>query len=1008
MFVNFVRLINRKVEMFYILLILSAIMAFAPAQSAERKFEIYNSKTGEKIDVKKMAELSQNYDVIFFGEFHDDSIIHTIQKDYLEAMLKANPKTAVSMEMFERDVQNIIDDFLSDKINEEEFLKKSRPWPEYKDSYKPLVELAKASKMPVIAANIPRKYASVYSVGGMSGINKLPADERKLVARELNIKVDEYLYNFYKVMKQNLGLDSNAVVSANQENTLYLYYGAQVLKDETMGESIYDFLIANKDMKVIHFNGDFHSNDYLGTVQKLTDRSKNTRVAVITPIYVDKGKDPDYEPNEMAHSDFQIVMEEKPQPPELFPLRMGGHLGENFAISHKIRIELNPEKNYLEGSDEIILKNPMLVKGSIHILKSLKVTEVSSPQAKINYKIESLKDDSLYQEILITPVSNNIEITELYVTYKGTVYNSPNELQLNQRHSNSAGIISSAKGEGIYLPGGSYYPQTNKDIADFDIQVKLPKGQTIITSGKLEAVIDEDKTQTFVYKSELAADDFILVGGKYIEKTEMYDGKKFSVYTFSDTVNAAKYLSASIEYYQLYTKLLGPYPYSSFSVVENFFATGFGMPGYTLLSSKLMALPWVTLTPGSLAHEFVHNWWGNSVFTDYAIGNWCEALTTYCSNYYYNVLKNNQAGALDWRKKSLVSIANLPEAKNYPVIKFKYQSNNDDATIGYQKGGFIFYEIMKLIGQDRFFRGLQSFATKFKGKKAQWRDLGASFDEQVKKDSLKIPVKKALNQWLNDQKIPLMKLTSAKMDGDSLRIEITEDPDFLLSAPIEITTDLGKEIQYVTLGKFTNNVALKVNGKVKSVQLDPNYEILRHLNKWEIPYSFNQTLGDKPLMIIPSKISADYTNSEGLAKMMIEGEYNIEYKSVDNLHDSDWKERSLIVLGNNSSNKFFANLAGKYPKDVDIQTADLIIQGKKTPVEGNILLMSMGHPTNIDKFVTVIHTDNMSSLDPFKRLFRYLSYSLALLNKSKSGMPQAQMEIFPANADKQDLLRLVE
>jgi len=101
-------------------------------------------------------------------------------------------------------------------------------------------------------------------------------------------------------------------------------------------------------------------------------------------------------------------------------------------------------------------------------------------------------------------------------------------------------------------------------------------------------------------------------------------------------------LNESINYYKEYTKLFGKYPYKSFSVVENFFATGFGMPGYTLLSNKLMVMPWVTLSPGSLAHEFVHNWWGNSVFTDNNAGNWCEALTTFSTNYYYNIITGNK------------------------------------------------------------------------------------------------------------------------------------------------------------------------------------------------------------------------------------------------------------------------------------------------------------------------------------------------------------------------------
>ncbi len=100
----------------------------------------------------------------------------------------------------------------------------------------------------------------------------------------------------------------------------------------------------------------------------------------------------------------------------------------------------------------------------------------------------------------------------------------------------------------------------------------------------------------------------------------------------------------------MYTELFGAYPFDAFRIVENFFDTGFDMPGYTLLSGRLLQMPWVTLAPGSLAHEFVHNWWGNSVFVNYEEGNWCEALTTFTTYYYYNILTENDQEALSWRK----------------------------------------------------------------------------------------------------------------------------------------------------------------------------------------------------------------------------------------------------------------------------------------------------------------------------------------------------------------------
>ncbi|MGA2299007.1 MAG: ChaN family lipoprotein, partial [FCB group bacterium] len=710
--------------------LITIFFIFYSYATAERKYAIYETATGEKLSINEWAEKSLKYDVIFFGEFHDDTLIHQLQKEYLTALYEKNSNIAVSMEMFERDAQNAINDYLNGKLSEEDFLKRSRPWPDYKTFYRPLLELAKSHNAPVIAANVPRKYASMYSNDGMAVIDKLPASERGLIAAKMKIKEDEYQKMFYKTMYMNLGVDSNATLTPNQENTMYLYYGAQCLKDETMAESIINFLFysTHADYKLIHFNGDFHSNNYLGTVQKVWDRKKDVKIAVITPLYVDAGKNPDFDATTKGHCDYLIVLENKPQTPVTQSM-MGGHLGENYIMSHKININIEPSKHFIEGTDTFKFKNPILKKASVNLLKDLSVESFSSPNGEVDYKISEIKNDSLYQSIIFS--GRKGEISELVIKYKGEVYHSPNVTLLNQKHSNTPGIISDAKSEGIYLPGGSYFPQADKDLANFDVKVTVPKEMVMITSGTLVSSNTFGDKITYNYKTELQTDDVILVGGRYVSIDSIYDGKKFSVFTFEKSNVATTYLNASIEYYNLYTKLFGPYPYKSFSIVENFFATGFGMPGYTLLSNKLMAMPFILLNPGSLAHEFVHNWWGNSIYVDYNLGNWCEALTTFSANYYYNVLTKKDDAALDWRKKALLSMESLPEKNNYPVIKFKSQQNNDDATVGYQKGAFVFYEVYKLLGEQRFFQALKNFAVRLKGRRTQWFVIFAMFKEQI-------------------------------------------------------------------------------------------------------------------------------------------------------------------------------------------------------------------------------------------------------------------------------------
>jgi uncharacterized iron-regulated protein len=986
----------KKTLMFYVIILLAIV---STKVFAERQYAIYETATEKKITMKELADKSIKKDIIFFGEFHDDSIIHNLQKEYLQELYKLNSKIAVSLEMFERDVQPVIDNYLAGKITEDEMVKTSRPWPDYMKFYKPLVELAKTNKAPVIAANIPRKYAAVYSSDGWTGIEKLPPAERVFIAKKMQFKEDIYMKNFYNTMKANMGMDTNAPVSANLENTLALYYGAQVLKDETMGESIFEFINKNKGWKAVHFNGDFHSNSYLGTVQKVMDRDKSAKIAVIAPVYVESGAKPDFNSANKGEGDYIIVLENiKREMSAGSVAGMGGALNENFISSHKIKIKLDPKKHSIEGTDNFRFKNPITKSATFGLLKDLKIESITSPDGQLEYKSTT---DSMYQEITIK--SKNGEISEFNIKYSGIVNHSPNILLLNQKHSNTPGIIADSAGEGIYLPGGSYFPQADKDLADFDIEIALPKELTLITSGTLVSRKEEGATAIYNYKSELPTDDMILVGGRYMSIDTVYDGKTFSVYTFAPTPSAKTFLNASIEYYKYYTGLFGPYPYSAFKIIENFFASGFGMPGYTLLSNKLMALPWVVLAPGSLAHEFVHNYWGNSIYVNYSSGNWCEGLTTFSTNYYYNVLANKPEAALDWRKKALLSMESLPEKDNYPLAKFESQKNTNDAVIGYQKGGFLFYELLKSMGDEQFFKVLKGFAKKYKGRRASWMSMLLSFSMASQMSGSTIPVDQIFDQYLNNTAIPKLKLDNVKLQGDSLTFEVNQDLKYYMSVPVKVITNKGTTWQNCVMTDSVNKFGLKTGAEIRSITVDPDYQCLRRLNKWEIPYSFSLTLGDNPLFILPSKSSKDFAIAQEFAKMVKESDYTMDAKSIDDVQSADWANRSIIVLGDMTNNNFYKEMVNKYPNGINIVGPEIQVRELKLPAEGNMMLLNCANPKNPEKYLSIIYCSGFGSVDQFRRLFHYQSYSMVLLDKAKPGKPLSQMEIFPTLMDRGQL-----
>ena len=104
---------------------------------------------------------------VLFGEYHDQAEIHVAEVKLLEELYRLRgKKLALSLEMFEKDVQPTLNDYLTEKITETVFLENSRPWKNYQEAYKFLVDFAKAKELNVIAGNIPRYLAAKYAKDG--------------------------------------------------------------------------------------------------------------------------------------------------------------------------------------------------------------------------------------------------------------------------------------------------------------------------------------------------------------------------------------------------------------------------------------------------------------------------------------------------------------------------------------------------------------------------------------------------------------------------------------------------------------------------------------------------------------------------------------------------------------------------------------------------------------------------------------------------------------------------
>ena len=230
------------------------------------------SEKGQKIDLNRLPESLANADIILVGEWHTHSGVHRFQTDLLQQLNSRNPKVALSMEQFSRDKQNVVDEYLVGTIGEQVLMKNGNAWPNYESDYRPLVELAKSQGIDVIAANAPKPLVRCIGRQGVEYLNKLTDKERRYLAADIDTSSSPYKEKFMASMHHG-----------KPEQT-EKQFAAQVTWDETMAESIVNYIAKNPNSQVMHIAGKFHTEQGLGTKASILKRNPNLNVAIITPV----------------------------------------------------------------------------------------------------------------------------------------------------------------------------------------------------------------------------------------------------------------------------------------------------------------------------------------------------------------------------------------------------------------------------------------------------------------------------------------------------------------------------------------------------------------------------------------------------------------------------------------------------------------------------------------------------------------------------------------------------
>ncbi len=403
---------------------------------------------------------------------------------------------------------------------------------------------------------------------------------------------------------------------------------------------------------------------------------------------------------------------------------------------------------------------------------------------------------------------------------------------------------------GAYLDGATrWYPVFPGRLLRYELALTVPLSWHAVAGGDRVARRPGEETARELWRSPRPMEEVVLVAGhfhRYVREgtvpVEVYLRRP-------DPETAGAFLDRAALYLGLYGELLGPYPYARFAVVENLWESGYGLPGFTLLGPSVIRLPFVTGPP--LAHEVLHNWWGNGVYVDPAGGNWSEALTVYLADH---LLEEREGRGAAYRLRALERYAHRVRAGEGAALEaFRGRHDTRSQAVGYDQGMMFFHMLRLEVGDHAFLLALRRLYREGLARRVGYEAIRRAMEEASGRD-----LGAFFRQWLERPEPPRLRLEAVAADGEGLELSLSQSghPPFRLWVPVAVgVADRARPWETtVRLQGRSGHFPLKSPGRPLWVWVDPRFDLFRRLDRRERPPSLDELFhAPRPLLVLPTQ-----------------------------------------------------------------------------------------------------------------------------------------------------------
>ncbi len=637
------------------------------------------------------------------------------------------------------------------------------------------------------------------------------------------------------------------------------------------------------------------------------------------------------------------------------------------VVHHAITVVLYPEEGHIEAEDTIRLPTELAEKKDLIFVLHAGLAPTPVDTAVVLKRRKTGNQEGWLEQFGLQLPPGRDSVT---LRYSGPITHPLLPLDDNQ----TIGPVSPA---GAYLSGASYwYPVFGDERVTFTLEVRLPEGWRSMSQGTRDKRETIPGSATERWSEQHPQEDVQLVAARLYEyQDENKTIRAMALLRNPDRALAMRYLDATHRYLAFYSRLLGPYPYEKFALVENFWDSGFGMPSFTLLGPRIIRFPFILYT--SYPHEILHNWWGNGVYVDHT-GNWSEGLTAYLADH---LLREQRGEGTSYRRAALQRYTDYVNAeRDFPLTEFLARHSEATQAVGYDKSLMFFHMLRRQLGDGVFLAGLRRFYQDRLFQRSGFSDLRSALETVSGRD-----LQHVFQQWIEQPGAPMLSVsdTHASREAAGYRLSAVLEqtqpaPAYLLEIPIAVQLE-GQEQAWQTTVRMEQkrlDLNLELPARPWRLFVDPEFDVMRRLDRHEIPPALSQILGaERVLVVLPATAPAELRKSYQAIAQSWAANGDVVQVTWDNDLAQLPADQAVWLFG--WENRFRPQLAASLARQqVAVTDTGVTLSKRQLPRSKNGVVLVARHPGNAELPLAWLAYDRPQALPGLARkISHYGTYS---------------------------------